>query len=218
MEDCKIKTTCDELDQFLSSLSQSNIPSPDVLHASPTTSDIHHHGDILAIVSSTNTEAYRCKCYFQIVEDVNENLACVIRENGTIYHLPDGIFPPANFRIREAMKCLINLLNKRSDHTFIRLRENLTSVTFDTSWDEKECLLTLHYGPPGISQSCCEEWKQEAQIVCDECQFVRVTGRSKGIKLFVSESKYTSPVADANDPILEEGIIQDTLWLILQKS
>jgi len=218
MEDCKIKTTCDELDQFLSSLSQSNIPSPDVLHASPTTSDIHHHGDVHhAIVSSTNTEAYRCKCSFQIVADVNDNLACVVRENGTICHLPDGIFPPANFRIREAMKCLINLLNKRSDHTFIRLRENLTSVTFDTSWDEKECVLTLHYGPPGISQSCCEEWKQEAQIVCDECQFVRVTGRSKGIKLFVSESNYISPVAAANDPILEEGIIQDTLWLILQK-
>ncbi|KAK1742458.1 hypothetical protein QTG54_007023 [Skeletonema marinoi] len=142
MEDCKIKTTCDELDQFLSSLSQSSIPSPDVLHASPTTSDIHHHGDVHhAIVSSTNTEAYRCKCSFQIVADVNDNLACVVRENGTICHLPDGIFPPANFRIREAMKCLINLLNKRSDHTFIRLRENLTSVTFDTSWDEKECLL-----------------------------------------------------------------------------
>ena len=195
---------CDELDHFLSSISQPNIPSPKALRVSPSTHD--------------NTEAYRCKCSFQIIADNNGNLECVVRENGTICHLPDGIFAPANFRIREAMKCLINLLNKRSDCAFIMLRENLTSVTFDTSWDEKECLLTLHYGPPGILQSCFEEWKQEAQIVCDECQFIRVTGRSKGIKLFVSGSNYATPVAAADDPILEEGIIQDTLWLNLQNS
>jgi len=204
MEECKIKTTCDELDEFFSSLSQPNIPSPNVLRASPSTHD--------------NTEAYRCKCSFQIIADNNGNLECVVRENGTICHLPDGIFAPANYAIREAMKCLINLLNKRSDYTFFMLRENLTSVTFDTSWDEKESLLTLHYGPPGIPQSCFEEWKEEAQIVCDRCQFIRVTGRSKGIKLFVSGSNYTNPVASADDPILEEGIIQDTLWLNFQKS
>lgn len=184
---CKIKTTCDELHHFLSSLSQPSIPSPKVLYASPSTPDIN---DNQTIESLTTNEAYRCKCSFQIISDINGDLACVVRENGTICHLPNGIFEPANFRIREAMQCLVNLLNKRSGYTFIKLRENLTSVTFDTSWDEKECLLTLHYGPPGISQSCREEWKQEAQIVCDECQFVRVTGRSKGVKLFVSGSKY----------------------------
>ena len=216
MGECKIKATCDDLDNFLSSLSQPNIPSVQMLHASPT---IQHHDDSDMLVCFDGTEAYRCKCSFQIIADCNNDLACVVRENGTICHLPDGIFAPANFRIRQAMKCLINLLNnKRSDHTFSRLRENLTSATFDTSWDEKECLLTLHYGPPGISQSCLEEWKQEAQIVCDECQFVRVTGRSKGIKLFVPGSTYTSPVEAADDPILEEGIIQDTLWLTLRAS
>ncbi len=215
MGECKIKATCDDLDNFLSSLSQPNIPSVRILHASPTTL---HHDDSDTLVSCNGAEAYRCKCSFQIVADSNNQLACVVRENGTICHLPDGIFAPANFRIRQAMKCLINLLNKRSERMFSRLRENLTSATFDTSWDEKECLLTLHYGPPGISQSCFEEWKQEAQIVCDECQFVRVTGRSKGTKLFVSGTTSVAPVAAADDPILEEGIIQDTLWLTLRDS
>lgn len=216
MEGCKLKIARDELDLFLSSISQPNIPSPQVLDATP------------ALIGSSTTEAYRCKCSFQIIaDDDTDNLICVIRENGTICHLPDGIFPPANLKIREAMKSLINLLNKRSDvvdkdthkmHTFNRLRENLTSVTFDTSWNEAECLVTLHYGPPGISQSCCKEWKQEAQIVCDECQFVRVTGRSKGIKIFVTGSTYTALIAAADDSMLEEGIIHDTIWLTLQKS
>jgi tRNA/tmRNA/rRNA uracil-C5-methylase (TrmA/RlmC/RlmD family) len=225
MEECKIKTACDELNIFLSNLSQPNIPSPEILYATPSASHIHP-GEIQALGSST-AEAYRCKCSFQIIGDVNDNLTCVVRENGTICHLPEGIFPPANRRIREAMKSLINLLNKRSDvvdedtrtnHTFNRLRENLTSVTFDTSWDEAECLVTLHYGPPGLSQPSCKKWKQEAQMVCDECQFVRVTGRSKGIKMFVSGPNSANLVAAADDAILEEGIIHDTLWLTLQKS
>ena len=214
--ECKLKTACDELDLFLlSSLSQSNIPSPEVLHASPS---------ISALDSS---EAYRCKCSFQIIADDQENLSCVVRENGSICHLSGGIFPPANLRIRDAMKCLIELLNKRNKveeeddikvtHTFHRLRENLTSVTFDTSWDEADCLVTLHYGPPGLPSSC-KEWKQQAQIVCDECQFVLVTGRSKGIKISVTGSNDTTLVAATDKAIAEEGMIRDTLWLTLEKS
>jgi len=222
MVEFKIKAACEELDVFLSSLSQPNIPSTEVLLAAS-----HINNDEIQTQGSSTAEAYRCKCSFQIISDVNDNLACVIRENGTICHLPDGIFPPANRRIREAMKCLIKLLNKRSNvvgedtrasHSFHRLRENLSSVTFDTSWDEVECLVTLHYGPPGLSQSCCKEWTQEAQIVCDECQFVRVTGRSKGIKMFVTRFNYTPLVAGSDDAILEEGVIHDALWLTLQKS
>src|SRR5210317_1014629 len=180
----KLKIACDELDNFLSSLSQPSSPSPEVHMLS-------------AAVTSTldSSEAYRCKCSFQIVaEQDNDDFSCVVRENGSICHLPGGIFLPANFRIRKAMKCLMKLLNKRNDikeigddakstHTFQQIRENLTSVTFDTSWDEVECLATLHYGPPGLPQAYCETWKDEAQRVCDECQFAQMTGRSKGIKI-----------------------------------
>lgn len=148
----KLKIACDELDKFLSSLSQPNSPSTEVLSA--------------AVTSTLDpSEAYRCKCSFQIVADDNDDLSCVVRENGSICHLPGGIFLPANFRIRKAMMCLMKLLNKRNDiteigddakssHTFQQMRENLTSVTFDTSWDEAECLATLHYGPPGLPHAC----------------------------------------------------------------
>ncbi len=183
-----------------------------------------------AVVTSTldSSEAYRCKCSFQIVKD-NDDFSCVVRENGSICHLPGGIFLPANFRIRKAMMCLMKLLNKRNDikergddakstHTFQHLRKNLTSVTFDTSWDEVECLATLHYGPPGLPQEVCETWKDEAQRVCNECQFAQVTGRSKGIKISVLGSTSSEGLATAvnNGSELEEGIIRDTIWLELK--
>ena len=217
----KLKIACDELDKFLSSLSQPNSPSPEVklLSAAVTSTTTS---------SSYPSEAYRCKCSFQIVADDNDDLSCVVRENGSICHLPGGIFLPANFRIRKAMMCLMKLLNKRNDikerrgddakttHTFQKIRENLTSVTFDTSWDEVECLATLHYGPPGLPQAC--EWKNEAQRVCDECQFAQVTGRSKGIKISVLGSTSSESLATAidNGSILEEDIIRDTIWLELK--
>ena len=207
--ECKLETACNDLDLFLSTLSQQNIPSPEVLQASP----------ISTLVSSNTDEAYRCKCSFQIIAGDNDNLSCVVRENGLICRLPGGIFLPANHRIRKAMNCLIKLLNKRNEvsegysiqtkHKFHRLRENLTSVTFGTSWDEAECLVTLHYGPPGLQS--CDEWKQEAQMVCKECQFSLVNGRSKGKKICATH------IAATDDSILEEGIIQDTLWLALEK-
>ena len=223
MGECKIKATCDELDRFLSTLSQPTIPSPEILTASVVTSPVHIVGDTSN--NSSPTEAYRCKCSFQICADDNHQLKCVIRQNGNICQLPHGIFPPANSRIREAMSSLMDMLNQtnvevvenntKTTYKFPQMRENLTSLTFDTSWNEAECLVTMHYGPPGIKRSCFDRWKGEAKIICEECRFLRVTGRSKGVKLFQTTSNCVAVGTD--ESLAEEGIIQDTLWLSLRK-
>ena len=85
-----------------------------------------------------------------------------------------------------------------------------------------DCLVTLHYGPPGLPKDdtmLLQSWKSEAKLICDQCQFTLLTGRSKGIKISLEGSSscnhYESK--DIVAAIHEEGIIHDNLWLTMSK-
>ncbi|KAL9179364.1 hypothetical protein ACHAXT_008654 [Thalassiosira profunda] len=225
-------------------------PAIETLHAAPP-SHIHARDDSQAGCDAKGSEfgegeAYRCKCTFQIVAasllnadgagDGNEQsttdpggrLIYVTREGGDLCPLPNGVFPPANVRIRSAMKDLMGCLNRPSDksnnstaYAFGRLRNNLTSATFITSWGDGDCLVTLHYGPPGLPMSADsqQEWREEARTLCVECGFTSVTGRSKGTRMSVHNSiRDGSCNKHVDDELEEEGIIHDDLWLTLQEA
>ena len=181
-----------------------------------------------------------------------------VRENGKISPLPYGLFPQANIHIRLAMINLMNCLNTKnspdlesnvdcdnSQYEFSRLRNNLTSVTFVSSWGDgpaardssnkivcvSDCLVTLHYGPPGLPSpsgiidttdtekdaNTQESWKNEAGRVCDYSNFTSLTGRSKGIKITATSAAANERQShDLDTGILEEGTIHDDLWLTLK--
>lgn len=266
----KLRIACSELEEQLIAIGQTP-PEVQILHAAPP-SQIHSSQptvgeESLSFLDEGGSEGYRCKCTFQIVRrsDLNGNTAVdtattdgddltyAIREGGEILSLQDGIFPPANRRIRRAMLDLMDCLNRkipRNDNSetngteeetptfaFGRLRNNLTSVTFVTSWGDGsleqsnsncenasysggDCLVTLNYGPPGLptgSYSRQQSWKVEAKEMCAECNFTSLTGRSKGIKISVPGSNETNSENSLNKSATEEGIIHDDLWLTIRE-
>lgn len=185
------------------------------------------------VCSYIKDEGYRCKCTFQLVprsqcsslpsttNNMPDDLVYVTREQGEIVPLPNGIFPPANIRIRHAMSNFMININQRSNNNidleYNRIRRNLTSVTFITSWRDGvgisggDCLVTLHYGPPGLpsSEGNLLDWKCEACRFFKTCNFTMLTARSKGVVISIK-----------HEGIVDEkkGIIHDDLYLTLSKT
>jgi tRNA/tmRNA/rRNA uracil-C5-methylase (TrmA/RlmC/RlmD family) len=238
----------------------STFPIPDIkiLHAARAS---FIYSDALSKEKSKDNEAemageegYRCKCAFQLVSNSSpsDDLIYSVREQGEIISLKNGIFPQANRRIRRAMDDLMRCLNQRStdEHSryeFDRIRNNLTSVTFVSSWgdgshDEDslqpssepmhevlsgDCHVTLHYGPPGLVSSSKDNilaastenqyselnWRKESQRICDQCNISSVTGRSKGMKFVVINSK---SVRDGTST--DQCVIHDDLWITMQQN
>jgi len=91
------------------------------------------------------------------------------------------------------MSKLIYTLNEdiaRGTQHFCDIRMNLTSSTFVSSWDERQCIVTLHYSAPF---QCVHKWKEQAEVLIDKCSLmdtdesnVRFIGRSKGVKIVVT--------------------------------
>jgi len=239
-------------------------------------------------------EGYRCKCTLQLVprsvfdgapdaggEDGGACLANAEHRDrgrdalvyverlggGRLRPLPGGVFPPANARIRRAMRDLLHYLNARAgdrnasadgegaaddaaDATAVlALREHLTSATFVTSWGDAvravdsdsaadgaslggggDCLVTLHYGPPGLRRAACSSgdargddsdrgrrWQEEAQLLCDRGGFAMVTGRSKGVRIAATAGgrDRDAPKGNHHRWREEEGVVRDDLWLTL---
>ncbi|KAL7466957.1 hypothetical protein ACHAXS_007227 [Conticribra weissflogii] len=178
------------------------------------------------------------------------DLAYALRENGKITPVPHGIFPPANIQIRRAMFDVLKTINERdgtvnktnnSHYKYPHLRKKLTSITFISSWGdgtmerssevtndailihESDCLVTLHYGPPGLptvdNTELRRDWKREATSVCREAKITSLTGRSKAIKITVLGAEEAEVSKnDLDEDLHEEGIIHDDLWLTLQYS
>ena len=229
------------------------IPDIEILNPAPAS----HINSYLGDEAKVDVEGYRCKCSFQLApvchflpddQSTRQNdLIYCIREHGAAIPLNGGIFTPANRRIQLAMDCLLKALNTiQSDgYEFYGLRNNLTSVTFVSSWGDGshlddpnktvrteakfaplgDCHITLHYGPPGIFESCnsececnttkcaqCNElnWKEESQKICNTCNLSSVTARSKGIKLVTFNS-----AINAKDS--RQCVIHDDLWMVVQK-
>lgn len=227
------------------------IPNIEILHAAP----VSHIYSLNPASKAVETEevGYRCKCSFQLVpassaEDVYQvgqmnpslsksDLLYAIRIHGEIVPLVNGVFPPANERIQSAMKTLLSYLNARdsmetNEYKYISMRNNLTSVTFVSSWGDGiednidlpgDCHVTLHYGPPGlfqslgaavsnpnISESCNKViWKRDAQGICNSCSLSSLTTRSKGIKI----TAFHPTLHDST-----ECAIHDDLWITIKQN
>ena len=216
------------------------LKSASPIHIIQPSSNTTNNGNNTEDVCTYNEgERYRCKCTFQLVprsqcsslpstiNNMPDDLVYVTREHGEVVPLPNGIFPPANIRIRHAMSNFITNINRRSNNKIIdleynRIRRNLTSVTFITSWRDgvgicsSDCLVILHYGPPGLSNKgnaqdtkWLLDWKSEANSLCKTCMFTMLTGRSKGVVISV---KHEGNVDE------REGIIHDELYLTLSEN
>lgn len=99
------------------------------------------------------------------------------------------VFPIATPRIQVAMKGLLQALNSTHDSD-----AHLTSVSFVSSWNETDCVITLHYDAPFDE----EAWKVQAEEMCRQLNLLCIIGRSKGRVVSVGSDKRT---------------LSDTVWL-----
>lgn len=174
-------------------------------------------------LSEHETVNYRSRCSFQMVLSDDNTLEYAMRSRGTVVKLNCSYFPIACRRIQMTMTTLLEVLNSKlydldsstSEHECLSagcnlnpdaiycyslIRENLSSVSFNASWDEKQCVLTLHYSPPGLTSgttdngSWLEQWLAQAEEVRSRCNATIVSGRSRHIHLFVPYKEVTDPI------------------------
>ena len=163
---------------------------------------------------------YRCKCSFQIIATTSTThtavgsngssetsslpvlFAYAIRQNSKPVMISD--FPPANRRISQAMRQLLQWMNDSCDGNEgdeddrCVITDNLTSVTFASSWDETDCLLALHYCQP-MDDNDVTSWQRHAAGLCKRLTLLQVTGHSKKLVLKAYDNT--------------EIFIHDTIWL-----
>ena len=157
------------------------------------------------------TMSYRCNCTFQVILSKGMKFEYAMRTQRAVVPLQCSYFPIATKRIQRAMSALLGVLNSSppidenwdsryatiaTDATVFRyplLRVHLTSISFTSSWDEKECLVTLHYSPPGLlslssiadKSSNVQQWIMQAEEARLQCNATHLSGRSRGIHLSV---------------------------------
>jgi 16S rRNA G966 N2-methylase RsmD len=246
----KLTVASQEIHQQLGDISQKlatqndrsrfSIPNIAVLHSAPQSQIYSPYNDTDSDADAeTDGEGYRCKCSFQLISssqlkdgDCSEYPPCndllySVREQGNIIPLRHGIFSAANRRIRRAMVKLMECLNAKQlnevgRYKYYGVRNNLTSITFISSWGDGDCHVTLHYGPPGIfeasSSSCTSHnakdpynkllWTEEAQQICHHCNITSLAARSKGVHIVVFNPKFSR---DSN-----ESVINDDLWITMR--
>jgi len=133
-----------------------------------------------------------------------------MRTKGVVQKLHCSYFPIASRRIQVTMSALLDALNNSSMNIsrhnnqvekhirndsrfrFPILCEHLSSVSFTSSWDERECLVTLHYAPPGLPVPSSKNWIEEAKEVRLKCGATILSGRSRRVHLSVPEK--TAPI------------------------
>ena len=227
------------------------VPEIDILKPVPSSHIYSCSGD----ESEVEVEGYRCKCSFQLVgasrsligeQNTRPNdLIYCIRENGNIIPLKDGIFSPANRRIQLAMNCLLKALNTiQSDgYEFYGARNNLTSVTFVSSWGDGshldeinkpekyettfealgDCHVTLHYGPPGMFNPCKSDHSETKNAQYNELNWKEESQKicnMCNISSLTARSKGIKLVTlntamHRNES--EQCVIHDDLWMVVQQ-
>jgi tRNA/tmRNA/rRNA uracil-C5-methylase (TrmA/RlmC/RlmD family) len=179
-------------------------------------------------LSENETVNYRSRCSFQMVLSDDNTFDYAMRSRGTVKKLNCSYFPIACRRIQATMTTLLEALNSKlythektaSEHECLSegsnrnsddiycywiLRKNLSSVSFNASWDEKQCLLTLHYSPPGLI-SCTngiqlKQWLAQAEDMRLKCHATNLSGRSRHIHLSVPYTEVTDPIYYIQDEI-----------------
>ncbi|KAG7345821.1 tRNA uracil-5-methyltransferase [Nitzschia inconspicua] len=167
--------------------------------------------------TNDETEAYRCKCSFQILQQqhpVNEEYRChyAIREEQRPVII--DTFPIANRRIQTVMRQfrddILNTSASNQDN-FSFISPSLTSCTLSTSWKhDMDCILTLHYNQP-IEVN---EWKRQARQLCSILQLRQVNGRSKGLWVSATPSAQQHLSDDGKDPHGSYNTLRDTVYMI----
>lgn len=151
---------------------------------------------ILNCASEDQCVGYRCRCTFQIIF-LDDSFQYAIRESQKPVIIQE--FPIANQRIQEAMRQLrlkINNKDASSEQPFQSLTNALTSITFSTSWDEKMCLVTMHYSAPILDEN---SWLEQGDTLVELLSLSQLTARSKKRILRCCKG---SPL-----------FLEDTLWL-----
>jgi tRNA/tmRNA/rRNA uracil-C5-methylase (TrmA/RlmC/RlmD family) len=174
------------------------------------------------------TVNYRCRCSFQLVLSGNSRkFEYAMRSRGSIKKLNCSFFPIASRRIQTTMTMLLDALNSTRNgndssteksclsegyecnasdtYRFPILREHLASVSFTSSWDERECLVTLHYSHPGLpstsghtsfNETRLEQWIVQAEEVRLKCNATNLSGRSRRVHLSVPKKNVTNNFAE----------------------
>ena len=155
--------------------------------------DISSRRLMIPCATEEETLSYRCTCTFQLVKTCDQNkLHYAVRSQQSPVLLGSNVFSIATCRIQAAMKGLLYRLNETSSHHV--LTKHLTSVSFVSSWNEADCIITMLYGAPFDE----EAWKLQAKELCHELDLLSIIGRSKGRVVSVGSGKRT---------------LSDTVWL-----
>lgn len=165
------------------------------------------HPSTTTLLPSTSEEShsYRAACGFQIIRESelpssppspsHDPLVYCMRNDFRPVSLQSKVFSIANPRIQVSMELTIDFLNSLPpSHPFL---EHLTSCKFVTSWDEKECFLTLSYGD-AVSNSAV--WEERGAELAGLAGLTAVTARFKKTKLVVGSSD------TVHDTIVVEGV------------
>lgn len=165
------------------------------------------HPSTTTLLPSTSEEShsYRAACGFQIIRESelpssppspsHDPLVYCMRNDFRPVSLQSKVFSIANPRIQVSMELTIDFLNSLPpSHPFL---EHLTSCKFVTSWDEKECFLTLSYGD-AVSDSAV--WEERGAELAGLAGLTAVTARFKKTKLVVGSSD------TVHDTIVVEGV------------
>ena len=94
----------------------------------------------------SESHSYRCVCGFQLVRSSSVTsplLAYAMRNNFQPECIGSPSFPIGNIKIQQCMPLVLNYLNSLPlDSVFIA---NLVAAKFVTSWDQRDCFVTLSY-------------------------------------------------------------------------
>ena len=144
------------------------------------------------------THSYRVSCSFQIVS-MNGNSEYAMRQGGQVVLLQSDYFPIAVPVIQKAMVQFLKSLRESPS-----ISKHLTSVTFKSTWDQTQLVITLHYKPPGLPIDS-EEWIRQASTVQQQTRATFIIGQSKGRRICVPADE---------DPMLRDEM---QISLMIQK-
>jgi len=102
-----------------------------------------------------------------------------MRQGGQVVLLESDNFPVAVPVIQKAMVQFLKSLRESPS-----ISKHLTSMTFKSTWDQKQLVITLNYEPPGLLIDS-EEWIRQASSVQQQTHATFIIGQSKGRRICV---------------------------------